>query len=101
MAQWSNNITGGKFDSDQESLDEAENAGMCEHTLTMPPSYLLFAKDYIGMALTSGHTFLHVTAAGRPDSQGYFYKFLVMPSLRGKTADELKNLEKSPLCMMP
>ena len=91
----------GQFDTDQESLDEAEAQGSCKHTLTLPPSYLLFAKDYIAMALTSGHTFLHVTAAGRPDAQGYFYKNFVLPSLRGSYVNDvdLSVIQKSEECI--
>jgi len=101
LNNWKHIISSGKYDTDQESLDEAEANGSCKNTLTMPPSYLLFAKDYIGMALTNGHTFLHVTAAGRPEQQGFFYKNIIMPNLRGKLEKEedLKSIEKSPQCI--
>lgn len=101
LKEWSRIIMSGKFDTDQESLDEAEASGACKNTLTMPPSYLLFAKDYIAMALTSGHTFLHVTAAGRPDAQGYFYKTFVLPSLRGSYVNgvDLSVISKNDECL--
>ena len=76
LKEWSRIILSGKYDTDQESMDAAEESGKCEHTLTLPPSYLLFAKDYIAMALTSGHTFVHVTAAGRPDAQVSLYIYI-------------------------
>jgi hypothetical protein len=61
---WGNILLSGKYDTDQESLDEAENIGKCLNLLILPSKHLLFAKDYIGMAFTSGQTFLHMTAAG-------------------------------------
>ena len=50
--------------------------------MSFPSRHLLFAKDYIGMALTSGQTFVHVTAAGRPEDTDYFYREIVIPRLR-------------------
>jgi len=84
LKEWGKLITSGEFDTDQESMDAAESRGYCKGTLTLAPSYLLFAKDYVAMALTSGHTFVHITAAGRLETQGYFYKNIVVPSLRGR-----------------
>ena len=48
----------------------------------LPSRHLLFAKDYIGMLFTSGQTFLHLTSAGRMDTQDYFYREIVVPRLR-------------------
>lgn len=48
--------------------------GYCSNALSFPTKHLLFGKDYIGMALTSGQTFVHVTAAGRPEDTDYFYR---------------------------
>lgn len=64
MSAWERILLSGLFNTDQESIDEAERSGACPHSLILPGRHLLFAKDYIGMALTSGQTFLHLTAAG-------------------------------------
>jgi len=84
MESWEKILLSGKFSTDQESLDEAERTGACapDRALVLPARHLLFAKDYIGMALTSGQTFLHLTAAGRLDSQDFFYRDVVVPRLR-------------------
>lgn len=64
LKAWERILLSGRFNTDQESMDEAERQGACPNALTLPGKHLLFAKDYIGMALTSGQTFLHLTAAG-------------------------------------
>ncbi len=98
LKAWGKIITSAEFSTDQESLDAAENRGHCKHLLTMPPSYLLFAKDYIAMALTSGHTFVHITAAGRLETQDYFYKNIIVPRLRGKSGEAAMILSKEKQC---
>lgn len=82
LSGWEKILLSGKYDTDQESLDEAERLGYCPNLVMMPPKHLLFAKDYIGMMLTSGQTFIHFTSAVRMDTQDYFYKKLVVPNLR-------------------
>ena len=64
MSAWENILLSGRFNTDQESMDEAEKIGACPHALVLPSKHLLFAKDYIGMFFTAGQTFLHLTAAG-------------------------------------
>ena len=64
MEAWEKILLSGMFTTDQESIDEAERIGACPRALVLPSKHLLFAKDYIGMMLTSGQTFLHLTAAG-------------------------------------
>lgn len=64
MRAWETILLSGRFNTDQESLDEAERIGACPSAMILPGKHLLFAKDYIGMALTAGQTFLHLTAAG-------------------------------------
>lgn len=64
MRAWETILLSGRYNTDQESLDEAERSGACPSALVLPAKHLLFAKDYIGMALTAGQTFLHLTAAG-------------------------------------
>ena len=56
------------------SLMWDSDSGYCPNALSFPTKHLLFGKDYIGMALTSGQTFVHVTAAGRPEDTDYFYR---------------------------
>lgn len=82
LKKWEETLLSGRFDTDQESLDSAEKEGACPHLLSFPTRHLLFAKDYIGMALTSGHTFIHLTAAGRPEDTDYFYREIVVPGVR-------------------
>ena len=64
MNAWERILLSGQYNTDQESMDEAERIGACPRSLILPARHLLFAKDYIGMALTAGQTFLHLTAAG-------------------------------------
>ena len=64
MKAWERILLSGQYNTDQESMDEAERIGACPRSLILPAKHLLFAKDYIGMALTAGQTFLHLTAAG-------------------------------------
>jgi hypothetical protein len=64
MNAWERILLSGQYNTDQESMDEAERIGACPRSLILPAKHLLFAKDYIGMALTAGQTFLHLTAAG-------------------------------------
>ena len=65
----------GLYSTDQESLDEAEKQGSCPDILVLPPNHLIFAKDYIGWFFTAGHTFIHLTAVGRLESQVYSYVY--------------------------
>ena len=89
QSAWGQIILSGKYDTDQESLDEAENLGHCKNMLSIPTSYLLFAKDYIAMILTSGQTFLHLTAAGRLSSQDWFYRLIIVPHLHSQISDKV------------
>eukprot|EP00597_Dinobryon_sp_UTEXLB2267_P007332 CAMPEP_0170088938 /NCGR_PEP_ID=MMETSP0019_2-20121128/23112_1 /TAXON_ID=98059 /ORGANISM="Dinobryon sp., Strain UTEXLB2267" /LENGTH=298 /DNA_ID=CAMNT_0010307481 /DNA_START=162 /DNA_END=1054 /DNA_ORIENTATION=+ len=83
MSQWRHILLSGKYSTDQQSLDEAERLGRCPQSLSFPSRHLLFAKDYIGMLLTSGQTFIHLTAAGRLADTDWFYRGVIMPRLRG------------------
>ena len=83
LKTWESVLLSGKFGTDQQSLDEAEiELGRCPHALMMPAKHLLFAKDYIGMFLTGGQTFIHLTAAGRQEEQDYFYSNWIIPHIR-------------------
>lgn len=82
LEQWRINLISERFTSDQESFDEAENQGYCSHVYSLPRKHLLFAKDYIAMLFTSGHSFLHLTSISRIDEQDYFYRSVIVPRLR-------------------
>lgn len=81
LQSWSSIILSGKYDTDQQSLDDSEIHGECHHITAFNSRHLLFAKDYLGWIFTSDHTFLHVTAAGRAEDQDSFYRDLVIPRI--------------------
>jgi len=81
LSAWEKIILSGNFDTDQESLDSADRQGHCSTAMELPSKHLLFAKDYIGMALTSGHTFIHLTGAGHMQDQGYLYREIIVPRI--------------------
>jgi hypothetical protein len=82
LKKWGELLLSGQFDTDQESLDAAEKAGACPSLYAFPTRHLLFAKDYIAMLFTSGQTFVHLTAAGRPEDTDYFYREIMVPHIR-------------------
>lgn len=90
MKYWASLLSSGKYDTDQESLDDSEKSGHCSKTIAIPSRHLLFAKDYIGMVLTSGQTFVHLTAANRAEDQDYFYKDVIIPRVRNSLHPPLK-----------
>lgn len=97
MKRWGEIMLSGKYDTDQESLDETERTGNCPNALTLPPRHLLFAKDYIGMLLSSGQTFIHFTSVVRLGSQDAFYRKLVVPNLRRSLDPQLpRSIIKTP-----
>jgi len=81
LSSWEQIVLSGKFDTDQESLDATERRGHCSNMMELPSKHLLFAKDYIGMALTSGQTFIHLTGAGHMQDQDYFYRDIIVPRI--------------------
>lgn len=82
LKAWQTILLSGKYDTDQESIDDAErSSGECNNLITLPPKHILFAKDYIGMALTTGQTFIHLTGAGRMDEQDSFYRNFIVPRI--------------------
>ena len=89
LRAWGNTILSGHFLTDQESLDDAELKGNCKSILPFGSPHLLFAKDYIAMALTSGSTFWHITAANRISDQDYFYRNIIVPSLYSSLSDKV------------
>jgi hypothetical protein len=89
LESWGSTILSSRFETDQESLDDAENTGACPKMLPFASSNLLFAKDYLAMAFTSGSTFWHVTAGARLEEQDAFYRKLVVPYLRSSLQDKI------------
>lgn len=77
LTAWESILLSGRFDTDQESLDEAERLGFCSSVLPFPSTHLLFAKDYLGWIFTSSQTFVHVTAAGRLQDQVSRYRYVM------------------------
>jgi hypothetical protein len=100
LKKWEEILLSGRFDTDQQSLDAAEHEGACTNMLSFPTRHLLFAKDYIAMALTSGQTFIHLTAAGRPEDTDYFYREIVVPRIRNSLHPPLnpKKLVNRKVC---
>ena len=82
MAEWEKILLSGKFDTDQESIDEAERTKKCPHSLSLPSKHLMFAKDYLAIMLTPARTFLHMTGAGRLAEQDFFYRIFTVPHFR-------------------
>ena len=97
---WGSTILSKRYETDQESLDEAEISGACSKILPFTSSNLLFAKDYLAMAFTSGSVFWHVTAGARLEEQDSFYGKLVVPYLRYYLQDKVDSgiLNKSKMC---
>lgn len=90
LSRWASILRSGRFNTDQESLDFAENDGSCSQMVALPSRHLLFAKDYIGMLFTSGQSFVHLTSVNRNDNSDYFYKEVVVPRLRNSLHPPLK-----------
>ncbi len=90
LKAWGDILSSGKFQTDQESLDFAEKQGNCTSNVAIPSRHLLFAKDYIGMLLTSGQTFIHLTAANRAETQDFFYTDYIIPRIRNSLHPPLK-----------
>ena len=81
MRQWKEVLLSGKFGTDQESMDATEGSGHCPHMISLLTKHLIFAKDYIAMALLDTPTFWHVTGAGRMEEQDWFYSTFILPRL--------------------
>lgn len=87
LKAWEEIIQSGRYRTDQQALDRAEQKGSCPQAYMLPPQYLLFAKDYIASLLTTGHTFVHVTSAGRMSTQDGFYRMFAVPRIRQSLRD--------------
>ncbi len=83
----------GKYDTDQESIDEAENTHKCPNAMSFSSKHLLFAKDYFAMFLTPSRTFVHLTAISRIESQDFFYKSYIVPSVRSSLRSSGLNMK--------
>lgn len=82
LSEWEKILLSGKYGTDQESIDEAENQGKCPNSVALPSKHLMFAKDYLALMLTSSRTFLHLTGAGRINEQDVFYRSFAVPHFR-------------------
>jgi hypothetical protein len=91
LRAWASVLSSGRYNTDQESLDFAESNGSCTNSIGFPTRHLLFAKDYIGMVLTSGQTFIHLTSANKLGSQDYFYRDWVVPRIRNSLHPPLRS----------
>lgn len=79
LNQWNYALNSGSFQTDQRSIDEVEKNGHCPYMITLLTRHLIFAKDYIGILLLGKPTFWHLTGAGRPEEQDYFYRNFILP----------------------
>lgn len=61
LKEWKNVLLSGKYDTDQQSIDDTDNHHYCPYMITLLTKHLLFAKDYIGMILMDTPTFWHIT----------------------------------------
>ena len=82
MQAWENILLSGKYETDQESIDEAERSNYCPNALAFSSKHLLFAKDYFAMFFSPSRTFVHLTAISRLESQDFFYRKFIVPSVR-------------------
>ena len=89
LEAWGELLHSGRFTTDQESVDEAEKIGKCQAIVPLPGKHLLFGKDYIAMLFRTGHTFTHITAAARMDTQDYFYSDIVVPLIKSSLRPEV------------
>ena len=94
MTGWRDILLSGKYDTDQESIDEAERNGKCKHTMAFSSRHLLFAKDYFASFLTPSRTFVHLTAISRLDTQDYFYRYYIVPGIKSSLRPAGLNLLK-------
>jgi hypothetical protein len=100
LKKWEEILLSGRFDTDQQSLDAAELVGACTNMLSYPTSHRLFALEYSARPHTSGQTFIHLTAAGRPEDTDYFYREIVVPRIRNSLHPPLnpKKLVNRKVC---
>jgi hypothetical protein len=102
MNAWDTILRSGKYNTDQQSLDEAESSGSCSKLIAFPEKHLLFGKDYIAMIFRTGHTFTHLTATARLNTQDYFYSNLVVPLIRSSLRPEVDRaiIDKQKECAL-
>jgi len=81
MDYWRRLLEEGGFETDQAAVDHAEEKRMCTKGRKLPSKHLLFAKDYVAMLLTPTRTFIHLTAAGRLDTQSRMYSEWLVPRI--------------------
>jgi hypothetical protein len=91
--EWRNVLLSGRYNTDQQSVDYAEEKGHCPHTLAFSSRHLLFAKDYFAAFLTPARTFIHLTSVSRMDSQDPFYRYYVVPNIKASLRPAGLNLK--------
>ena len=101
LESWEKILLSGKYETDQESIDEAERQGKCPNAMSFSSKHLLFAKDYFAMFLTPSRTFVHLTAISRIESQDFFYAKVIVPNLRSSLRSSglnMKQFDKAKAC---
>src|SRR3546814_9813699 len=103
MAAWRDVlITNPKFDTDQAAIDFVESKpGKCPRAVSLPSRHLLFAKDYVAWLLAPHRTFVHLTAAGRLETQDAFYRNFVVPNILNSTQLDASKLCTDKRCLRP
>jgi hypothetical protein len=91
--EWRKVLLSGRYNTDQQSVDYAEEKGHCPHTLAFSSRHLLFAKDYFAAFLTPARTFVHLTSVSRMDSQDPFYRYYVVPNIKASLRPAGLNLK--------
>lgn len=94
LKSWEQILLSGKYDTDQESIDEAERQHKCPGAMSFSSKHLLFAKDYFAMFLTPSRTFVHLTAISRIESQDFFYKNYIVPNVRSSLRSSGLSMKK-------
>src|SRR3546814_20051713 len=94
--------TNPKFDTDQSAIDFVESKpGKCPRSVIFPSQHLLFAKDYVAWLLAPHRTFVHLTAAGRLETQDAFFRNFVVPNILKSTQLDASKLGTDKKCLRP
>jgi hypothetical protein len=101
VEEWRNVLLSGRYNTDQQSIDYAEEKGHCPASLAFSSRHLLFAKDYFAAFLTPARTFVHLTSVSRMDTQDPFYRYYVVPNIKSSLRPaglNLKSYENQKSC---
>jgi hypothetical protein len=100
--EWRSVLLSGRYNTDQQSIDYAEEKGHCSASLAFSSRHLLFAKDYFAAFLTPARTFVHLTSVSRMDTQDPFYRYYVVPNIKSSLRPaglNLKLYENQKTCL--